>query len=372
MTSNLTQDDVKRLLTDQTPQIRASMAAKVSGQMDAGALSDEERRIAEDIVRMMARDASEIVREALAINLKSSRNLPRDVALALANDVDAVALPILEYSKVLTDSDLIQLVRDLPETKQTAVAHRVEVSEKLADALVDTDSQIVVETLVGNQGAEISEGTFGRVLDKFGDVESVLQPLVKRAKLPLTVTERLVTMVSDRLKDHLVTHHELSADTASELVLQTRERATVSLVGDDVDEKDVEKLAAQLDANGRLTPSLVLRSLCMGDLSFFEAAMATLARTSLLNARTLVHDAGRLGLKSLYEKAKMPPALFSAVRVAVDMNCATDVRGADYDRDGYSRTMIERILTQYDGMASEDTEYLLRKLDDLAPPPVAA
>ncbi len=52
------------------------------------------------------------VREALAAHLKNSPDLAHDVAVALARDVDSVSLPMLKFSEVLTDEDLIEIVRD--------------------------------------------------------------------------------------------------------------------------------------------------------------------------------------------------------------------------------------------------------------------
>ena len=59
----------------------------------------------------MAKDVELAVRRSLSESLRSARHLPHDVALRLASDVEAVALPILANSPVLTDADLIDLVR---------------------------------------------------------------------------------------------------------------------------------------------------------------------------------------------------------------------------------------------------------------------
>ena len=367
MTNTLTREDVSRLLEDPSPDARAATAMKLSGTMQGEQLTADEVQIAQDIVQVMARDAATIVREALAVNLKSSSYLPHDVALALARDVDSVAIPILEYSDVLNDADLIELVRSQPESKQTAIARRHGLSEPVSGALVDSESKAVVQTLVANKDADIGEHALHKVVDKFGDDEDFHEPLTKRSDLPVTVAERLVVKVSNQLKEYLVTHHELSADTAAELVLNVRERATVSLAGDGVDVEDVEKLVAQLAKNGRLSPSLVLRALCVGDLALFEAAMARLADVPLLNARVLIHDRGTLGLKALYQKARLPEALYPAYRLGLEILSATDFKDADYDRESYSRTMLERILSQCDELRADDAEYLLRKLNDLAP-----
>ena len=49
-----------------------------------------------------------------------------------------------------------------------------------------------------------------------------------------------------------------------------------------------------LRRNGRLTPSLMLRALCMGDVAILEASLSLLGKVPLTNARLLIHDAGRL------------------------------------------------------------------------------
>ncbi|HEV7368624.1 DUF2336 domain-containing protein, partial [Arenibaculum sp.] len=229
MTGHLTKRDVERLIADPSPDTRAEMAAKVAAEIDRRRLTQAERQLAESIARIMARDAALRVRQALAENLKATPNLPRDVALMLARDVEAVALPILEASVVLTDEDLVELVRTGSEAKQAAIALRPEVAAPVADALVDHGTGAVVAALVGNAGADLSDGALGRVVDRFGADPAVQEPLVRRARLPLTVSERLVTLVSDRLRDYLVTHHDLPAALASDIVLKSRERATVTL-----------------------------------------------------------------------------------------------------------------------------------------------
>ncbi len=366
MTGNLNRDDVARLLSDPSAASRAAVAAKIASTVDSETLSGGEYRLAQDIVHLMAQDAAAVVREALAVNLKTSRHLPREVALALVQDIDQVALPILEYSEVLEEADLVEMVRNAPESKQTAIARRPSLSEKVTDALIETDNRNVVRTVVSNPGAQLTEATLNRVVDRFGDAEDIQQPLVHRAKLPMTVAERLVAKVSDQLKDYLVTHHELSADTAAELILRVRERATIGLAGGIADEAEIEKLVIQLARNGRLTPSLILRALCVGDLTFFELAISHLAGVPVLNARLLIHDRGSLGLRSLYQKARLPDALFPAFRLAVSVVVDTDLRGADYDRETFAETLLERILTQCEDLRPDDAEYLLRKLNDLA------
>lgn len=135
--TTLSTQDVSRLLKDPSADARAALAPKLAGHLESESLSQGEFAIAHDILNMMARDTAVIVRRALADNLKHTHNLPRDVALTLARDIDDVALPILETSEVFTDEDLVELVREVPETKQMAIARRNSLSAPVTDALID-------------------------------------------------------------------------------------------------------------------------------------------------------------------------------------------------------------------------------------------
>jgi uncharacterized protein (DUF2336 family) len=366
--SVLSQADVMALLDDPSASKRVETARKIAIEFSQAALTATQRRLAEDIFRLMVKDAEIRVREALADNLKSSPLVPRDVAMTMAHDVGSVALPVLQYSDVLTDEDLLAIIHLQDTDKQVAIASRASVSEIVSEAIVETEKEEVVTRLVANPGADISDGSLGRVVEALGDREAVQQAMVSRPRLPVTVVERLVTLVSEHLKAEIAQRFDLPADTMTDLILQIRERAILSLSSESSD-GDLHQLVRQLKANGRLTPSIVLRALCMGDLAFFEAAMAELAGISILNARELIHDAGKRGLKALFDRASLPRSYFPAIRAAIDVTAETAYDGGELDRERHSRRMIERILTQYGDLGvqidADDLEYLLTKMDTL-------
>lgn len=366
----LTQADVSRLLADDSRDTRAETTAKIAVQFDAEELSPAERRIAEDIFRLLVKDAEIRVREALSAHLKSTPHLPHDVALALAHDVDSVALPMLKFSEVLSDEDLIQIVRSHGPSKQVAVAQRRRVSKRVSDALVDTGNERAVARLVGNEGAALSEAAFDRVMEHYRDSAAVADSLARRQDLPPAISERLVSALSERLEDYLVSKHDLDPDVASNLILQARERAIISLVDYGSTDAQLDNLVDQLHRRKRLTPSLLLRALCMGDLSFFERAMARLTGLPVQNVRILIHDKGMLGLEPLYLRARLPEGLFPVFQAAVGLVVETDYDGGANDRERYVERMLERVLTRFADpskrMASADIEYLMAKLHQLA------
>ena len=364
----LTQEDVAKLLSDPSPDTRAETAAKIADGFKAGDLSDAERQLAEEIFRVMVKDAEVRVREALAQNLKESPDIPHDVAVILAQDVELVALPVLQFSDVLTDDDLIAIISSQSPEKQVAIAKRSTVSENVSDALVETGNEDAVISLVSNEGAEISERSLIKVVDNLGDSEGVQGAMVNRAKLPVTVSERLVTVVSEKFAADLIGRNDLPDNAITDLILHTRERAVISL-STDSEAGDVDQLVKQLHDNGRLTPSIILRGLCMGDMIFFAAGIAELAGVSLMNAQQLIHDSGSLGLRTLCRKADIPLPQLVAVRAAIDVSRELEYDGREHDRERYSRRMIERIMTQYDDLGvefeSDDLNYLLTKMSQL-------
>jgi uncharacterized protein (DUF2336 family) len=249
-------------------------------------------------------------------------------------------------------------------TKQVAVAKRPEVSAALAAAVIDTGNAAAVTTLVGNEGAALNEDLFQRTIERYSRFETVKAAMVHRSELPVTISERLVALVSDRLKVVLASRHDLPADMAADILLDARERATVGLLTKGSSE-DTQALVSQLHARGRLSPSLVLRGLCLGDVRFCEDAMAEIAGISAEKAAMLIHDGGPLGLKAIYKKCNFPESMYPAFRVAVDMVHETELEGGPSDRERFASRVIERILTKYQEIEAADLDYLLSKLSKL-------
>lgn len=372
MVNSLSGTDVERLLTDPSPEARIEMIGKLSADFTAATLNETERRLAEDIFRALAQDATVRVRQALADHLKESRNVPRDVALKLARDIDAVAIPILTYSTVLTDADLLQIISDTDTgvAKHEAIARRQTVSEAVADALIDKAAAPAIAVLVGNEGARLGTAALQKIVDRHGEEAIVQNPLANRKNLPLVVVEKLIVVASDALREQMIAQHDLPPEVVSDLILRVQERATATLIAPSPAEESY-KLARHMKLAGRLSASLLLRTVCLGDIAFFEAGLAELAGIPVVNAQTLIDDPGGLGFKRLYERARLPEALFPAFRVAIDVVRETPFDGEENDRERHRQRILQRILTQFENIGGEDLDYLLDKLQGAGHPRVA-
>jgi uncharacterized protein (DUF2336 family) len=367
MTTILSHEDVDRLLTERSPDARAALAGKVAVSLAEPGLTLGEIALAQDIVRILARDVEAKVRGSIAQALRDSRHLPRDVALRLAEDIDSVALPVLAESLVLTDADLVGLVRHGTVAKQETIASRPNLGEPVSDALITQAGEPAVATLMSNPTAQIGDASFDQAVTRFAGSDRVKQAMVLRNTLPPAVAERLVMLVTGELQQHLVRVHALSPGIASDIVLRSRESAIIRLsMG--ASEDELVRMVSQMQRSDRLTPSLLLRALCTGDIAFFEAAMAVKGDVPLANAQILIHERGRRGLAALYRKSKMPASLFEAVRMAIEIVDETGFDGNPRDLERYRGRVITRILTWTESLDPSDADYLVEKLGDLLVP----
>jgi uncharacterized protein (DUF2336 family) len=361
----LTDEDIRTLLKGVTADDRAAAAQKLCQTIERAPLTDEDRALAAEIIRVMAADAAELVRRALATTLKASPMLPRDVALKLARDVESVCLPVLAFSPAFTDDDLSDIVRLGGPVRQLAVARRPTLARPVTDALARHGTEKAVAAACTNDKADFGEAALQRIVDRFAESERVLTAVAYRAVLPLSVSERLVALVSEQVREHLVAKHAIPADVAMELAFGAAERATVDLVDQAGRTADVKGFVAHLNNSKRLTASLLLRALAQGHMTFFEWGVAELAGVPHHRTWLMIHDAGPLGLKAIYERAGLPARLFTAFRAAVDTYHSMEFDGGTRDRERFQQKMLQRFLTSPQPAAREDVDYLVEKMDEV-------
>jgi uncharacterized protein (DUF2336 family) len=361
--ARLTELDIQRLVKAVDEDERAEAAHKLCRNMDRAELDDREREAAQKIVRLLANDAAELVRRAMAVTLKSSDLIPNDVARRLAADLDSIALPIIGASPALSDDDLIEIVRAGSALRQIAVAGRPRVSRDVSQVLADEGNEQAIRVLAANDNADVSERALGVIVDRFPESGEVVAAVAYRQVLPLHITERLIELASETVREHLVSRHAVAPETAIRLAQYSRERATIDLVEQAASSADLPAFMAQLNLRKALNASLLLRGLARGQMTMLEHGLAELAATPHHRAWLMIHDAGPLGLKAIYDRAGLPPRLFQAFRAGVDTWRALSAEGVDTSTDVFRQRMLERFLTQRPNVPRDDLAYLMERLD---------
>jgi len=116
MAQLLSREDVPRLMAEPTARSHAETVGKIAAAFDEDALGAADRTIAAEIFKTLVHDTAQVVREALVAELKKSKDIPVEEALAFAKDVDAVALAMLR------EEDLLEIVGQASPARQSAVA----------------------------------------------------------------------------------------------------------------------------------------------------------------------------------------------------------------------------------------------------------
>lgn len=352
--------DVKRLLSGPKEDVRGEIAVKVASQFRNVVLTPRERELAQEILGYLVHDVAVSVRRALANALSDLVDAPRDILLELAHDLDEVARPILENSRVLTDEDLIELVLSGGPSRQCMIAGRANLGAGVSDAIAWAGDRSAVLVLVANQGTIIRPDVLEKIVERYPVDEEILDPMASRGDLPAPLVERIVTMVSKRLRDYLIERHGIDAATASFLEDQSRERALVNML-EKADPDGMGRLIVQLSEHGRLMPSLLLRATCAGEIGFVEAAFAFLTSVPLERASRLIHDVGALGFRAVYARAGMPELFYPAFRAALDVLRDLEKEGYASDKPFRRHRMMVRIAPLY-SIEAKEIDFLLDKL----------
>ncbi|MCW5725368.1 MAG: DUF2336 domain-containing protein [Maricaulaceae bacterium] len=364
MRNRLTEADIQRLVKGADVEERAMAARKICHRIDRPDLTPAEREAANAIVAMIAQDAVALVRRALAVTMRQSPHLPREIAVHLAKDIDSIAIPVIAGTPVLTDDDLIEIVRGGEGAKQAAVAARPEVSTPVVNAIMDHGDEQACGVAAANDGARFDDQAYQKAFVRFCESRTVMDAFVARSTLPINITEKLIAHVSDAALERLVRRHALPPQLAVELAEGSRERAVVDLVDQAGVAPDMRRFVQQLQLNGRLTPSLILRAIFRGHISFFEHAAAELAGLPHAKAWLLIHDAGPLGLKAIFDRTGMPPRIFPAIRAALEVAHSLEIGDSEQGRAEFRRRLAERALTRFQGLPEEDMEYILARMDE--------
>jgi uncharacterized protein (DUF2336 family) len=216
------------LADDDNEDVRAELAVKIARLMPG--LSERESShvfaLTVETLECLARDAAVRVRAILADEIKTLSCIPRDIVLILANDLNTiVAAPILQYSPLLSDADLIEIIA-CGQVQQvlTAIASRKPVSESISDRLVQSLDVPAVAALLVNPDARIRRETMDRIVEQAEEIQAWHMPLALRADLSARAIRRIGSLVGAGLIERLAARNDLSDVTRIHLNRELRAR----------------------------------------------------------------------------------------------------------------------------------------------------
>ena len=216
------------LAKDTDEDVRAELARKI-GRMVPELNARENARLAQmaiEILEVLARDELPRVRAVIAEELKQARNVPPALVRRLAEDLaDIVAVPILEYSPLLSESDLLEIVaRGMRSSGLVAIAKRTLLAASVASALVRRGDKAATGALLENKSARIDPDTYEAIADKAELNRDWHNAMVYRDDLPSRVILRIAAFVNAALMEALMDRHHQQKDVLDGLRKTVRAR----------------------------------------------------------------------------------------------------------------------------------------------------
>ncbi len=320
MAMKLSKQDVERLMKDPSTEARQEVLLKIADQYNAiesGTLSKEETEIVEEIFRALARNAEVEIRKTLAESVKNSPNLPKDIAMSMARDIADIANPILQNSQVFDDKDLLEIMKTTQDAgRALAIAQRDNLSEKLTTELLDKNDEDISSAVLSSFGSNISEASYDKMLGQAVMSERIVNAMVEKGSLSVTITEKLLKRVTGHIRESLDEKYQIIFESKQlkKEMEKNLEIAAATMMGVRAADAHNKKLLEELHNTGKLMPFTALST---GNYQMFEVALSRLAHVPLNNVRILIYDHGETGLKRLCQKAGIPEKLWGVIIIAV-------------------------------------------------------
>jgi hypothetical protein len=127
---------------------------------------DEQVAQYDEVLCQLAELVEAEARAHVAKLLAPLERAPGTVVMKLANDDIEVARPLLEFSSVLSDDDLIDIISNQSEDHRVAIAGRASLTDRVGEAIVDHGETASVVKLVRNPNAGFDRTTLEKLVER--------------------------------------------------------------------------------------------------------------------------------------------------------------------------------------------------------------
>lgn len=308
------------LAEDDEDEVRGELAHKIGRLIpdlsDAEAVSLREYAI--EALEKLAEDQVPRVRQIIAEEIKDAINIPHEIIRKLANDLEiSVAGPILEFSPLLSDADLLEVIAcGQVEGVLGSIAARQSVSGAVSDAVVATLDVSAVSTLLNNANAQIREDTLDFIIDNAQDVEAWHEPMTMRSELSLRALRRIAGFVAFSILADLSSRSDLDSETQAFLKKKVRSRIEKEETLEADLAKDADKIRADVERahqEGKLDAGFVADAIDLGQREVLVVALSLLSGLTTDSIEHVLRSKDGKPITSVVWKAELP------MRVALDI-----------------------------------------------------
>lgn len=326
---------------------RTSLALQIARFLADPASPAGEREQVLPTARRLAADPDISVRRAFTEALSTLETLDADLLFTIVADDDEVALPFLAATPALDSLRTLAVLRAGDEARQAVIASRPNLSDEAIEVITQELPLGVNALLLENTETRLGPLHYRSLYQRFGTESEMLERLLARPGLPPVIRIAQARRAAANLHELLAGRSWLTPAKAAELVSDAEEVATLEILVS-ATPFDLPAAVAFLIDNDLLTPSLIVRAACQGDMHVVAECLSGLSGLPLRRVEEQMYGSGRF--KSLHARCGLPQACFWALQAACDV--ASDARqdGLELRPDEFGARLIEQLLTRYEAM----------------------
>lgn len=302
------------LAADTSPLARQRLSDHIAGLCLTSAcdLTPEEKEIAGHILIRISREFENDVRAHLARKLAASHNAPKELILALALDEVSVAAPVIAHSPLLGEQDLISIVTGKTREHRLRVAMRSGITAAVSNVLVQSAEPDVLEGLVNNRSAAISEAAMQYLVAESKSLENLRGPLIGRADLPDALAQKMLSFVSISLKQQILSKFAIDQDAVDAALRDIDSAPAIAAPSEGVNSK-ARALIASMHAGGELNVNQAIGFLREKRLGLFLEAMAALSGLDTRAVSNLAYEGEGQGIAVICRAIAMDRSQFATI-----------------------------------------------------------
>ena len=302
-----------------------------------------------DIIGRVAYDLEAEVRTRVAERLKAETAAPPELIKRLANDEIGVARPVIEHSPVLSQDDLVDIASRHSQGHLLAITKRPDIGERVSTVLVDRGDDAVVQGLVTNTTAIISDGSMQKVAARGKENSDVQISMLKRPDLPYELMRGIVAQLSVELREEILAEQRgLDRDQIDTLMGEVAAEQEQKLAAQKDTASRPEALIADLAMRKELTPLKLIEFAKQRKMPEFVCALAKLSNMDIETAQKVTEDRSGEGLALICRAGGLSPHLFTELVAAFEPTRQK------------SRHEIEQLLLLYEKLAVPTAQRILR------------
>jgi uncharacterized protein (DUF2336 family) len=319
------------------------------------------------VVLKITTDTDKQVRRVLADELVGIPKLNQDIIFSILADENDIAIPFLIKTPALNAWHMLAVLKVGDDARQSAIARRADLTAEAQAHIIKAGTSTAVAALLDNNKIKFTVEDIKKIYARFGQVGDVVERLLARADLPIDLRITQAKRAAVRMRQMMAERGWLPANDAADIVADAEEGAVLKLLSE---AQGIERIQAFsfLVAQNMLTPSLIIRASCLGEIPVVASALGHLTGMTGPRILGIAGSKGANGMRSIVNRSGLPITCFAVIAAACEVYLGAKDEGVKLDADNFGRRLLESLMTRFGGLPAKDQarqiEYVGRFADE--------